>query len=82
MTEQEDVGGDWKRFSTVQTLTMNRTGLSGLIDRLVAWSTGEPQRTVNVKYTASVHAKGGEVDIKLWGGRTEEGPDEKEPNNA
>ena len=75
MTEKYGRGNGWHYFHTTKTLEMNRLGWAGLIDRLVAWWTGEPQRKIQVQYTASVYGKGGDVKIDLWGMQIEEAPD-------
>ena len=77
MTKQEPFGNGWNKFSVRRRLLMNCRGWSGLADRLVAWWTKKPQRSVVVEYEASVYAKDGEISILIWGEQFTEGPDIK-----
>ena len=74
-TKKKNVGDGWQYFYNERILVMNRTGWSGLADRLVAWWTGKPQRTVKVTYEVSVYGKGGNIKILIWGEQAGEGPD-------
>ncbi len=52
-----------KRYSVNKEIGIPRGGINGLADRLVAWWTGEPIKTVKV--TASAYAKSGPVQLEI-----------------
>lgn len=69
-----EMANGWKHFSRTATVPVWRSGWLGLWDKITAWWTGEPRRTVSVTFTASVYAKGADkMHIDIWNEQLEQG---------